>query len=134
MADQHYKKARILLKKNQEGNCTEEEKARVEDWYLSLDNSVNELTDKEVQEDLSALNTRLLAIAKQIRSVKISIRVVAAVLFVMLATSLILWNKKISKEGIYNGAAAVERDVMLGTNRATLPFDNEDEIVLNSQQ
>lgn len=134
MADQRYKKARILLKKYLEGNCTEEEKAWVEDWYLSLDNSVNELTDKEVQEDLFALQNRLLAIPKQKTAVKIYIRAVAAVLFVMLAASLILWNKKISKEGIYNDAAAVEQDVMPGTNRATLSFDNEDEIELNSQQ
>ena len=135
MADQHHIKVRTLLRKYLEGNCTEEEKAWVEDWYLSIDNSVNELTSKEVKEDLYALQNRLLTIPKQKTAFKTYLRAVAAIVFVVLIAGLILWNKKITEEQLLNTpVVAVEQDFMPGTNRATLSFDDQDEIELNSHQ
>lgn len=134
MADQHYKKARILLKKYLEGNCTEEEKAWVEGWYLSIHNDIDELMDRQVQEDLCELQNRLSEIPKRKTSFQIYVRAIAAVLCIMLTISLILWYKKVTVESISSTAISAQQDVMPGTNRATLSFDNEEPIELNGKQ
>lgn len=135
MADQHHIKARVLLKKYTEGSCTEEEKAWVEEWYLALDHKIDDLSDKQVQEDLYELRSRLLKIPTQKSISKTYIRAIAAILFVVLtATTLILWNKKAGEEMVSSGALTARQDFMPGTNRATLSFDDDEEIELSGQQ
>lgn len=134
MADQHDIKAQALLRKYLKGNCTEEEKAWVEGWYLSIHNDIDELTDKQIQADLYELQNRLIEVPKRKTSFLIYARFIAAILCVMLAISLILWNKKVMVGNISSPAVSMQHDVMPGTNRATLSFDNEDDIELNGEQ
>lgn len=134
MPDQHRIKARILLKKYLEGSCTEEEKSWVEKWYLSVDNRMDELTDKKVQNDLYELQNRLSEIPKQKTYFKVYIRVVAAVLLSALTVGLLLWNKEAGEEMTVPKLVVVEQDFMPGTNRATLSFDDDDEMELSGAQ
>ncbi|PRD56571.1 FecR family protein [Sphingobacterium gobiense] len=134
MADEHHRKAQALLRRYLKGNCTEEEKAWIEGWYLSIHNDIDELTDKQIQADLYELQNRLTKIPKRKTSFHIYARAIAAILCVMLAISLILWNKKVIVQNISRTVISTQQDVMPGTNRATLSFDNEEHIELNGEQ
>lgn len=134
MADQHHLKARTLLKRYLEGKCTEQEKAWVEEWYLSIDKHVDELIAKEVKEDLYELRNRLVEMPKHKTVFKTYIRAIAAVFLVALTTGLFLWSKKANEESVSANVVVASQDVMPGTNRATLSFDGEDEIELSGTQ
>ncbi|MBD1425492.1 FecR family protein [Sphingobacterium arenae] len=134
MADQHHKKTRILLKRYLEGNCTEEEKALVEDWYLSIHHDVNEREGKKIQGNLHELQNRLFEIPKRKESFQIYARVIAAILCVTLTISLVIWNKNAAVENVSSTDISAHQDVMPGTNRATLSFDNKEQIELNEEK
>ncbi len=134
MTDQHHTKARILLKKYLEGHCTEEEKTWVEEWYLALHSKIDDLADKEMQEDLYELQHRLAEIPHQKTAFKTYIRAIAAALFVALTVGLLLWNQKSGEEKVSTNVFSASQDVMPGSNRATLSFDGEDEIELSGTQ
>lgn len=135
MADQHHIKARDLLKKYLEGNCTSEEKAWVEEWYLTLDIKIEDLTDEQVGEDLYALQSRLLKIphAKPVFKIRI-IRAVAAALVVTLTAGWLLWNKMTSEKVTSSDLVSASQDFMPGTDCATLSFDSGEEIDLSDHQ
>lgn len=134
MADQHHIKARILLKKYLEGNCTEEEKGWVEEWYLALHHKIDDITDEQVQEDLQELQHRLRTVPQQKNVFKIYIRAIAAVLVVALTVILLQWNKTANEKSIPTTVMAAHEDILPGTDRAILSFDDEEGIELSSQQ
>lgn len=133
MADQHHTKTRMLLKKYLAGRCTEAEKAWVEEWYLSVgQQDMNQLNEKEIQEDFYELRDTLFDIAPK----RLSFYPYAAiaVLFAMLGVAVIWWNNVLKTSVTVSELVSADSDVMPGTNRATLSFDESDEIELSGTQ
>lgn len=125
-------KLRILLKKYLDNDCSEEEKAIVEDWYLSINKEPQEIDEKQVLEDLHDLHKRLHKITvKQINYSNI-IKYSAAAIFLLAAFISIFFikNSKIA-ESKYSYHS---NDINPGKNRATLVIEGENPIELNEGQ
>lgn len=133
--DKHHFKAKALLEKYLEGRCTQEEAAWVEQWYLDLNNTPNDLTEEQITNDLAELQTRLSRVPQH-RRLKInhyiSAAAAAAVVLIMLSV-VFIWNRKsINSEG--EKATVQLQDILPGGNRATLSLNGGDGIVLSEQQ
>lgn len=133
MRREHQLRAKALLKNYLEGNCTEQEKALVEEWYLSLQGDTLELKDDEIVADLTALQERLAEIPKR-NAVRVRhIRTIAAAVALLLLTVGILWNRK-STDDINTRTVLQSHDILPGSNKATLSLEGEEEIALSGQQ
>jgi len=133
MAKQNLFEARHLLEKYLSGQCDENEKAKVEEWYLTFNQEGFDQTDDEIISDFIELQKRL----KQIPDVakpkrRRYIAAAAAVLFLLLTTGL-LWQK-ISKDKRAASHTVITHDILPGTDRAQLSIDGQAPIELDGQK
>lgn len=132
MRENQQLRAKALLKKYLEGNCTEQEKAWVEEWYLTLQEDVQEIQDEEAITDLSVLKDRLAEIPKR-KIVPITyIRSIAAAVLLLLTVG-VLWTKKVTDNSQIVDVSHVQ-DILPGSNKATLTLEGEEGIELSGQQ
>lgn len=131
--DKHHFKAKVLLEKYLEGRCTQEEEAWVEQWYLDLSNTSNDLTEEELAKDLIELNHRLSEITKQ-RKYRLIPYISSAAAIILVSLSIFLfWNKKSINSGNENTPSYVQ-DVLPGSNKATLTLNGSKNITLSENQ
>lgn len=121
-----------LLEKYLNNDCTDEEKAIVENWYLSLNKEIPKIEEKEVLKDLSDLHSRLSNITgKKINYVGIIKYSAAAVLFLVAFISIWILNKPGSST---NKTYTQSIEIEPGNNKATLVLDGESPIELSGNQ
>lgn len=133
MTDEHHIKTKALVKKYLEGNCTEQEKAWIEQWYFALNDSPNELTDEVVATDLLELQHRLSNITHKKIKLTPYIQAAAAVVLVCLAMGGVLWHSN-TKDNLHKSAVVVKKDILPGSNRAVLSLDGGKGIVLSEEK
>jgi transmembrane sensor len=120
-----------LLEKKHAGNCTPEEIAFLESWYLQWNKELPlDLTAEELHEDLldiKAMNTILPSETKP-KKLKQSL-LVAASLFLILSTGLFLYLQTPSRK---NGTDQLAlHDIDPGSNKATVTLANGQKLNLN---
>lgn len=131
--DKYHFKAKALLEKYLEGNCTPEEEAWVEQWYLDLNNTSNNLTEEEITKDLVELEHRLFHIPQQ-RKLRLAPYISAAAAIILVSLSVLLfWNKK-SINSEYETTANYGKDISPGGNKATLTLNGDQSITLSGKQ
>ena len=120
-----------LLDKYISGNCTESEKAQVEDWYLNINIDGKDLSDEEIIHDLIEIQGKLNLITnskekKGTYKLLVAASIIGALFFVL------LWNYKIIPQK--NQAQTLNtkgENVMPGSNRAYLSLDGQASIPLD---
>lgn len=121
-----------LLEKKHAGNCTPEEIAFLESWYLQWNKELPlDLTAEELHEDLldiKAMNTILPSETKP-EKLKQSL-LVAASLFLILSTGLFFYlQTQIRKNSVYDLAL---HDIDPGSNKASITLANGQKLDLNN--
>lgn len=130
--ENHHFRAKALLKKYLEGECNEQEKTLIEEWYLAIQDNNYLLKDEEIITDLSVLEQRLSEIPQR-KSLRIKrIATVAAVILIFLTIG-ILWNR-IATNNINTDITIINHDILPGGDRATLSLEGEEDISLSSLQ
>ena len=110
-------KAQALLKKYRERNCTEEEAAWVEQWYLGLNKDGEELPPELLAEDLQALEASLSGITrKQYYYKKYASIAAAAIVLLVSGIALFTYIHHQKREQQY----AANTDIAPGGNKAIL--------------
>lgn len=133
MTDGNHIKTKALIKKYLDGNCTEQEKSWVEQWYLALNDNPDELSDKAVATDLLALQQRLSDITNKKLRLTPYIQAAAAVILISLAIGGVLWHNK-TRNNLHKNATLVTTDILPGSNRAVLSLDGGKEIMLSEDE
>lgn len=121
-----------LLEKKHAGNCTPEEIAFLESWYLQWNKELLlDLTAEELHEDLldiKAMNTILPSESKS-KKLKQSL-LIAASLFLILSTGLFFYlQTQIRKNSVYDLAL---HDIDPGSNKASITLANGQKLDLNN--
>lgn len=121
-----------LLEKKHAGNCTPEEIAFLESWYLQWNKELPlDLTAEELHEDLldiKAMNTILPSESKS-KKLKQSL-LIAASLFLILSTGLFFYlQTQIRKNSVYDLAL---HDIDPGSNKASITLANGQKLDLNN--
>src|SRR5690606_843544 len=121
-----------LLKRYLAGECTPEERMRVEQWYGQLDIQAEEPTKEQVEEDIIDIRNRLRR--SPIRRIAPWYRYAAAVAAVLLLTVGVYYQFKPSgrfKSSSKTATIASQPDIAPGRNRAILELANGKEIILD---
>ena len=128
-----------LLKKYEDGQCTPEEMAYVESWFLKLaEGSMPLATQPDYDAIDDELRTRLglpsgeVGRTPKTYRVRMVLRYVAAIL-VFVAVGIGIYQYTSDREADQQ-LAAVENDVLPGTDRATLVLDGGQSIALNEEK
>ncbi|MEH6307551.1 FecR domain-containing protein [Olivibacter sp. CPCC 100613] len=123
---------RKLLKRYLAGECTPEERTRVEQWYSELDIRMEKPAEEVVEADLAEIRNRLAP--PPLRRTKLWYRYAAAVVAVFVIA--IAAYKLNPTEGLKNREHAEiisnPQDIAPGGNRAVLKLADGSEITLNS--
>jgi ferric-dicitrate binding protein FerR (iron transport regulator) len=132
------KKALRLLRKYVEGNATAEEKAIIDKWYNSIEDSSQTLPDDMIKENLyqriaGELNKKPLIVSFY-RKTLYKVAVAASILLLISAgTYFLFFNHNTSKSNLGKEAIATIHDVKPPiTNRATITMANGKTVYLDS--
>lgn len=119
----------VLLQKYKAGNCTAEEKAWLESWYLQHDpGAILELKPQELAADLQQISAGLpLYKATKTRSLWPRIAVAASILMVLSFGTYFLVHKSATTVQIANNQI---KDIAPGSDKATITLANGKRIVL----
>ncbi|MEJ5996594.1 FecR domain-containing protein [Pedobacter sp. Du54] len=122
------RQAKQLLRKYSEGNCTDQEKSLIEDWYLQLGQDSADISKKELSNIKDQIRRELTAIDQPIKRrlwplilSASSAAAVLVVLFFHLPTN----NDKVVK-------ADLAQNILPGKNRATLTFASGKKVELDT--
>lgn len=127
------KRAKNLLRKYLQGQCTESEKATVEEWYLSLQSEKEVIDEAAFLENLFELDKRLHKITARQNSRRLKyISVAAAVLLFFLGVSL-MWEKKYFPENKKSITVSAE-NIPPGSNKAILSVEGMGSMELSESQ
>lgn len=128
-------KAQALLKKYIAGNCTKEEKAMLESWYLQRDldiypdmNAEDRLSDK--QQILASLEQAIAPVKRNVLWPKMA--AIAAVAFVIISFG--LYTYLIKNTPVQQSAIATKTDIPPGGSKAVLTLANGQTINLSSNK
>lgn len=121
-----------LLEKKQAGNCTPEEIAFLESWYVQWNKDLPlGLTAEELHEDLLDIKTMNTILPSETKSKKLKQSLlIAASLFLILSTGLFFY---LQTQIIKNGTDQLAlHDIDPGSNKATVTLANGRKLNLNS--
>ncbi|HEY0177626.1 MAG TPA: FecR domain-containing protein, partial [Pedobacter sp.] len=117
---------RELLKKYNRDECSAEEKAFIEDWYLQFgQKDLEDLSQNERTADLHQIWNALPVHQRQTRSVRLWIKTAAAVLLILSAGGYFLSHQRSHNYGETAG-------IKPGSNKAVLTLANGRQIALNN--
>lgn len=120
-----------LLDKYISGNCTEFEKAQVEDWYLNFNTDGKDLSDAEIIDDLIEIQGKLNLITKK-KEKKGTYLLLAAASIIVALCFVFLWNNKIvPQKNRTKNVVTKGENVMPGSNKAYLSLDGQASIPLD---
>lgn len=129
---EEYEDIKKLLKRYLAGECTPEERMRVEQWYGQLDIQAEEPAKEQVEEDIIDIRDRLRR--SPIRRIAPWYHYAAAVAAVLLLTVGVYYQFKPSDRFKSSGKTATiasQPDIAPGGNRAILKLANGKEIILD---
>jgi ferric-dicitrate binding protein FerR (iron transport regulator) len=122
-----------LLKRYLAGECTPEERIRVEKWYGEMDIQTQEPSEKQMENDIADI--RKLLPAPPVRPMVMWYRYAAAIAAILLVTIGVYYQFNRS-EGLKNTnditAVSSQQDIAPGGNRAILKLADGREITLDS--
>ena len=115
-----------ILERYQSGNCTEEERIWVENWYLSWLTGEFDLSEEELMADLTSVKNKLPAIQ---RNTKIYYRVaaVAAAVLLILGSAFYFFKNDIGPK-----KDATYAKISPGSNKAVLTLSDGSQVVLDT--
>ena len=116
-----------LFKKYHEGNCTEEEKALLEAWYLQFNEHDLDITPKRIKDIGNRVLRELPGNEKQF--VRIGLRLAAAAITIGFLITIAL---KLVIPGLQTSTPSKLHDMSPGTNSAVLTLGNGKKINLNN--
>lgn len=120
-----------LLEKKHTGNCTPEETAFLESWYVQWNKDLPlDLTAEELHEDLLAIKAMNTILPSDNKSPKLKQGLLmAASLFLVLSAGLFFYLQTQSKK--YNTDYLALHDIEPGSNKATVTLANGQKLNLN---
>jgi transmembrane sensor len=125
------KSAKSLLEKYKTGKCTPEEKIFVENYIIFIENSESDLTEKELEAEISELRFRIGEMLPAQRPLIKLWRYIAAAASIILITAggLFYFNYQHTKPLVSD--IAENRVISSGKNKATLTLANGRRIILS---
>ena len=124
-------KAQVLLEKYLKGNCSEEEQALIEQWYLTLGKEPIDLTESALIEDLTELRKISIVPVKTYSKLRVLVPLAAAI--AVLFMTVLFWQWKVD-ENIKEEEVALTQDFEPGSNKAILSIEGEADISLSGGQ
>ncbi|HWV70602.1 MAG TPA: FecR domain-containing protein [Pseudosphingobacterium sp.] len=122
-----------LLERYLAGECTPEERIRVEQWYGEMDIQTQEPSEKQIESDIADIRKRLPS--KSVGPMVMWYRYAAAIAAILLVTIGVYYQFNRS-EGLKNTnditAVSSQQDIAPGGNRAVLKLADGREITLDS--
>lgn len=112
--------AKQLISKYNAGNCTDQEKALLENWYMQLDVQHVNISPKTI-DSLREQIKNLPGFGGKSKIIKLWSVIAAVVSICLVAVGVLLFNNR-SEE--YTITSKFVQDITPGTNRATLSFAN----------
>ncbi|MFD2874223.1 FecR family protein [Mucilaginibacter ximonensis] len=116
-------RAKELLIKYNEGQCTEEEKALVESWYLSTVQNDEKITHDEIESAMHHVRKALPGL--KVKRLSLWPRIAAAAILLVAIGVTLLYLKKLPE-----AQSDVKNDMLPGSNKATLTLANGKKISL----
>lgn len=124
-------KAKVLLEKYLNGNCSEEEQALIEQWYLTLGTEPIDLTESALLEDFAELRETSIAPVKTYNKLRFLLPLAAAI--AVLFMTVLLWQWKVGGN-IKEEEVTLTQDFAPGSNKAILSIEGEADISLSGGQ
>jgi ferric-dicitrate binding protein FerR (iron transport regulator) len=121
-----YEKAKELLIKFKEGNCTDTEKALVEKWLFQYQNDELDLSDERIEQIGREIWLNLPKPKLKVIKIPFGLRVAAAALLFLSAGLYFIFNDA----GHHHYAVIYKKDIVPGDNKAILTLANGKTIVL----
>ena len=119
----HNKDIENLLLKYREGNCSDAEKALLENWVLFGEFNEPELTDTEIEQELSVVSQGLPLFKSRILWPRIAVAA-SIILCISFGSYYLLRNKQYQQFSYY------KNDIPAGRNQATLTLANGKKIII----
>ncbi|MDN3548663.1 FecR family protein [Mucilaginibacter aquaedulcis] len=125
-----YQKAKELLEKYRSGNCTDAEKALVEQWLFQYQPNKFDLSEERIEEIGQEIWSNLPKPAAKVIKSNLWLKVAAAaivLIFLSVGSYLLFFGKEIT-----NYSVVYKHDVAPGSNKAILTLANGKNIVLEN--
>lgn len=122
--------AQELLKKYRSGDCTEEEKASVESWYLQMDPVSEALPANELELALSRVSGKLPVAGRQPKQRSLWPKIAAAASILLLLSAGIYFILRRSKPADDAAQNIAYKNILPGGNNAILTLANGKRVIL----
>ncbi|MFZ4260446.1 FecR family protein [Sphingobacterium sp. HJSM2_6] len=133
MKDPHQQEAQNLLRRYEEGTCSEEELVLLEQWYNNLNLSKSELSEKEMIADLVDLLNRLNQISNRTSYFPFKKLISAAALLFCVCVIGFVWKNQLKKQEIEKSKLLAE-SINPGSSQAILTLEDGKEYVLDKKE